>query len=163
MARSIIGLLVLFAAVCALAGEARAASQLEELLASDTAPNRVVFEILDDDETGLSRALPEVQRQAELLRARFPGLPIAVVTHGQEQFGLLTVEASGPRASIHTEAQALAVAEVDLHVCGAHASWYGHDAQDFPEYVDVAPSGPALLIDYRALGYDLIRLRVPES
>lgn len=146
-----------------LAGTALADTEVERLLASDRAPSGVVFEILEDDEVALAWALPEVERSAERLRARFPELPIAVVTHGQEQFGLLAIEASGPFGSIHSEAQALSNSDVELHVCGAHAGWYGHDVDDFPDYVDVAPSGPALLNDYRALDYEVIRLEPPSD
>jgi intracellular sulfur oxidation DsrE/DsrF family protein len=45
---------------------------------------------------------------------------------------------------------------VPLHVCETHANWYGVTAEDFPDYVNVAPSGPAQLAAYREMGYDLI-------
>jgi len=159
MLRLITGLSALFL----LAGAAVADADVERLLASETAPSGVVFEILEDDDVALAWALPEVERAAELLRARFPELPIAVVTHGQEQFGLLAVEASGHFGFIHNRARALDSSGIDVHVCGAHAGWYGHDAADFPDYVDVAPSGPALLNDYRALGYAVVRLEPPSA
>jgi intracellular sulfur oxidation DsrE/DsrF family protein len=147
-----------------LGGLAVADANVERLLAGETAPSGVVFEVLEDDEVALAWALPAVKASAERLRARFPGLPVAVVTHGQEQFGLLSIEASGPLTSIiHSEAETLGGSKIDLHVCGAHAGWYGHGAEDFPDFVDVTPSGPALLNDYRALGYEVIRLEAPAE
>lgn len=140
-----------------------AGSEVERLLASDTAPAGVVFEVVEEDDDALAWALPEVNRLAERLRAHFPGLPVAVVTHGLEQFGLLSIESSGSLAVVHDEARSLTESQIDLHACGVHASWYGHGPEDFPDYVDLAASGPALLNDYRSLGYDVIRLEQPDS
>jgi intracellular sulfur oxidation DsrE/DsrF family protein len=144
-------------------GSAAAQPQIEALLNQTSEPAGVVFEVLEEDEDALTWALPLVQQLAERLRARFPELPIAVVTHGREQFGLLTANKEGRLAGIHNEAQDLTAAQVDLHVCGVHASWDGHVPEDFPAYIDVAASGPALINDYRALGYEVVRLQEPDS
>ena len=144
-------------------GSAVAQPQIEHLLSKEAAPAGVVFEILEEDEGALSWALPLVRQLAERLRARFPDLPITVVTHGREQFGLLAAEIEGPLAEIHGRAQDLVGSQIDLHVCGAHASWYGHVPEDFPAYIDVAASGPALINDYRALGFEIVRLQQPDS
>jgi hypothetical protein len=153
---------ITFAMLLFLAAPGLADPAIERLLAAESAPEGVVFEVIEGDEDALDRVLPAAKRHATALRERFPGLPVAVVTHGQEQFGLLSIESSGPLASIHAEARALGDADIGLHVCGAHAGWYGHGPEDFPDYVDVAPSGPARLNDYRALGYEVIRLRQDE-
>lgn len=159
MARIITGLLLLLVVAAA-----SAETEVERLLARETAPTGVVIEILEEDETALVWALPEVERLAQQLRSRFPELPIAVVTHGLEQFGLLTIEASEPFGSVHGLARSLTTgSEVDLHLCGAHAGWYGRDGDDFPDFVDVTPSAPALLNDYRALGYEVVRLEPPSD
>ena len=144
-------------------GSAVAQPQIEHLLDQKSEPAGVVFEILEEDEDALTWALPLVQQLAERLRARFPKLPITVVTHGREQFGLLATEREGPLAEIHNEAQDLVASQVDLHVCGVHASWDGHVPEDFPAYIDVAASGPALINDYRALGFEVVRLQQPDS
>lgn len=153
---------LIFTLALLLAQVAQAQTDVETLLAREAAPAGVVFEVIEEDEYALAGVFPEVRRQAERLRKRFPGLPIAVVTHGLEQFGLLSVEASGLFGFIHDQARDLTDAEVDLHVCEVHASWHGHAPEDFPSYVDVAASGPALVNDYRALGYAVIRLAHPE-
>ena len=66
--------------------------------------------------------------------------------------------ADGELSGIHDEARRLRDDDIDLHVCGAHAGWYGHVSEDFPSYVDVSPSGPAQINDYRALDYVVITL-----
>jgi hypothetical protein len=136
---------------------------IEDLLSRESAPAGVDFEILEEDEDALGWALPLVRQLAERLRVRFPELQITVVTHGREQFGLLAAEIEGPLAEIHGRAQDLVGSRIDLHVCGAHASWYGHVPEDFPAYIDVAASGPALINDYRSLGFEIVRLQQPDS
>lgn len=61
---------------------------LTQILALHTAPPGVVIEIVTSDEEGLSWALPEAQDAVAKLRAKFKELPIAIVTHGREQFAL---------------------------------------------------------------------------
>jgi intracellular sulfur oxidation DsrE/DsrF family protein len=156
-------LAVFIAMLALMPGVAVAQPQIEHLLNESEEPAGVVFEVLEEDDDALTWALPLIQQFAERLRARFPELPISVVTHGLEQFGLLAAEEQGPMAELHGEAQDLVASQIDVHVCGAHASWYGHAAEDFPAYIDVAASGPALINDYKALGYEVIRLREPDS
>jgi len=151
--RQLLSFLMLFSAAAA------AQPEIERLLAASAPPVGVVFEIAEDDEEALSWALPMVVSASERLRVRFPGLPIAVVTHGSEQFGLLTREVDGPLAGLHGKARELRASDIDLHVCGTHAGWLGHAPEDFPDYVDVSPAGPAQIRDYRNLGYQLVRLR----
>ena len=143
-------------------GTVAAQAEVERLLAAPEAPAGVVFEIVKGEEEALDWALPQVARLSARLRARFPELEVAVVSHGREQFGLLA-DAAGPLAPIHAAARDLRGADIDLHVCGVHAGWEGHVPEDFPDYVDVAASGPAQIRDYRNLGFEVIRLeRAPE-
>jgi hypothetical protein len=106
---------------------------VEALLASTEAPHGVVFEIVEADETALEDLLPEVRDAIRKIRARFPDTEFAVVSHGREEFALQTV-----------------------HVCETHAGWYGVTAEDFPDYVNVAPTGPGQVQLYEELGYELI-------
>lgn len=150
-------------ALCALllfllAPLAPAQPAVDALLRGGVEPDGVVFEIIEDDEDDLAWALPEVARLSAQLRSAFPGLPVVVVTHGYEQFGLLSSEAHGPLAPIHQAARELRGQDVGLHVCGVHASWEGYAPEDYPAYVDVSPSGPAQIRDYENLGYEVIRL-----
>lgn len=153
--------LILLLLLVASTGLALADPDVDRLLKADETPAGVVFEIVEGEEDALRWALPEVERLSARLRERFPGLPIAVVTHGREQFGLLANEAEGPLASIHDKAQEIQDEGIDLHVCGVHAGWDGYTPEDFPAYVDVAASGPAQIRDYRNLGFELIEIQAP--
>lgn len=142
------------------AGAARASSDREvaELLERGRPPAGVVFEIMSADERALDWALPQVNGYAERLRERFPGLSIAVVTHGNEQFALRAD--SGPRfAELHEQVRALrARRDVPVHICGTYADMRGVGPESFPAYVDVAPSGPSQIRGYQELGYERVRV-----
>ena len=145
------------AAVCA--GPARIlADEVDDIIAGETAPPGVVFEIVSDDSDLLVELLPDVREKIKQLRKRFPGLDIAIVTHGEEQFALTR----GNRESepkVHDLAENLVEdQQVSLHVCGTYAQWHGVEPEEFPGFVDVAAAGPAQINDYRALGYIVIVL-----
>lgn len=153
---------VLFFLLTLFAGSALAQPEVDRLIAGGDEPAGVVFEIIESDEEDLLWALPKIARLGERLRQRFPGLPVVVVTHGAEQFGLLASEAVGPLAPAHEAVKSLAASDIGVHVCGVHASWQGNTPEDFPDYVDVAASGPAQINDYANLGYEVIRLEADE-
>jgi intracellular sulfur oxidation DsrE/DsrF family protein len=150
-----VAIMILTAACRAVANEA---DSVAALLAADEPPAGVVFEIVSDDEDALVELLPALKTDIERLRARFPDLPVAIVTHGTEQFALVAGNrANAPELHAITE-ELVTTGDVDVHVCGAHAGWYGVLPGDFPDYVDVAAAGPAQINDYRALDYVLIVL-----
>lgn len=131
-------------------------AEVERILSLDQPPPGVVFEVVSGDKDALVDVVPRISQYAERLRARFADLPVAVVTHGTEQFSLLSSEA-GNYAGLHAQIQSLTGERgVDVHVCGTHASWRDKAPEDFPDYVDVAAAGPATVNDYRALGYIVI-------
>lgn len=131
---------------------------LDRVLNEKTAPPGVVIEIVTGDAQGLNWALPEAKSDIKQLRARFPGLPIAIVTHGREQFALQKKKRKQQR-KVHLLTQSLLKEDVQLHVCGTFAGWEGLAAEDFPDYVNVAPAGPAQVDDYIAMGYQLIIIK----
>ena len=151
--------LLSFIAFLTLAARVPAAApdgEVDRVMALDEAPPGVVFEVVSGDPDALNAIIPRVSRYAERLRTRFPDLPVAVVTHGAEQFSLLASE-QGSYAELHAQIRALtAEGDVDVHVCGTHASWRDNTPEDFPDYVDVAVAAPAKVNDYRALGYIVI-------
>ena len=149
--RILFALLTLFAS----SGLAQANDTVEELLARTEPPDGVVFEIVEADETALEDLLPEVRMAIEKIRARFPGTEFAVVSHGREEFALQT-QYQGEHAEIHQQVQSLVAENVPVHVCETHAGWYGVSAEDFPDYVNVAPTGPGQVRLYQELGYELI-------
>ena len=129
--------------------------EVEMLLSADQPPDGVVFEIIENDQ-GLRWAIPQIVGYSERLRERFPDLSIAIVSHGREEFALQRRQAEA-FAKVHELVEGLSrQQDIPLHVCGTHAGWYGVGAEDFPAYVDVAPSGPAQIRAYEELGYRLI-------
>lgn len=132
--------------------------QIEDILSQKEAPAGIVFEIVTGATNSLEWALPEVQNYIKKLRARFPKLEAAIVTHGNEQFALKTNN-NKKYKKVHSLTQQLVQKDhVPLHVCGTYASWKNVSEEEFPEYVDVAAAGPATINDYVALGYILVKL-----
>ncbi len=131
------------------------------ILALPKAPPGVVFEVVEGDPEALRSTIPEVRRLAERLRARFPGLPIAVVTHGREQFALTRAN-DGSHRSLHDEVRRMTGRDaIEVQVCGTHAGWRGLGPEDFPDYVQVASSARSALRAYEEFGYRHLRLRPP--
>lgn len=142
------------------AAQALAGDDIAYLLNTSEPPPGVVFEIVESDGDALDWAIPKVQSYVARLKARFPDMEMAVVTHGSEQFAL-----QKQYAEVHTDAhngvQSLLGNNVQVHVCGTHAGWYGVTDEDFPAYVDVAAAGPAQINDYETLGWDVVRVESP--
>lgn len=155
-------LLVMLPLLLAVTGAALAGTQkeIEGLLAQDDAPFGVVFEIVEGHGDALKWAIPAVNKYVKQLRARFPDIGLAVVSHGSEQFGLMKSKQK-TNAEVHKTVQSLVASDVPVHVCGTHASWRGKEANDFPDYVDVAPAGPTEIRNYEAMGYVLIEVERP--
>lgn len=146
---------LLTAASLGFAAGIRAADSVDAVLALPEAPFGVVFEIVEGEEDALDALLPRVRDAISRIRARFPQTQFAVVSHGREEFAL-QADARDEYPAIHREVESLVADEVPVHVCGTHASWYGVTPEDFPAYVDVAPTGPGQISLYRDLGYEVI-------
>jgi len=140
---------------------ATAETNLEQLLSAQQAPSGVVFEIVEGDEDALETLMPEVQQAIASLRKRWPEVEIAIVSHGGEQFSLQS-KRTGEYPTLHQDIQSLVDNDVPVHVCGAHAGWYGVEPEDFPDYVDVAASGPAQIRQYEALGFETVRIATDD-
>lgn len=133
-------------------------SDVDDLLSAKQAPAGVVFEIVSGDSGLLSTLLPDVKIDIERLRERFPDIPIAIVTHGSEQFDL-TIKNREKESKAHNLVENLVKSDnVDVHVCGTHASWFNVAPEDFPDYVDVTPAGPTQINNYEEIGYEVIVL-----
>lgn len=131
------------------------AESLKQVLELKQAPPGVVFEILAPNETSWQRIQPDLMSAIEALREQFGDIDIAVVSHGNEQFALLTKN-QDLYAGLHKGVLDLGQQGVDVHVCGTYASWRDIKPEEFPDYVDVSASGPAQINDYKALGYLLV-------
>ena len=134
-----------------------AADDVKRLLASEDAPDGVVFEIVEDDEDALSQLIPRVLDAIAEINLKFPGTEFAVVSHGREEFAL-HADARKEYADVHESVISLVDNNIPVHVCETHAGWYGVSAEDFPDYVDVAPTGPGQIALYEELGYVLVRI-----
>ena len=148
-------IIAVWAALLMSQGTVLANADVDALLARVESPHGVVFEIVEADEAALEELLPLVRDAIKRIRARFPGTEFAVVSHGREELALQT-QYQGEHAAIHQQVQALVAADVPVHVCETHAGWYGVTAEDFPDYVNVAPTGPGQVRLYEELGYELI-------
>jgi len=134
------------------------ATNVDELLQQAQPPEGVVFEIASGDGNKLRQIIPVAQMHIRQLRARFPTLDIAIVTHGREQFSL-TNDNKEKFKALHNNIKSLVKdSNVPVHVCETYANRKNVDASAFPEYVDVAAAGPAQINDYLKLGYVLIKL-----
>jgi len=147
----IIGMAILLSS----AGVVSANEVVETLLGRSESPHGVVFEIVEADEAALDELLPQVRDAIRKIRNKFPDTEFAVVSHGREEFALQT-RYQGENAEIHQQVQSLVADDVPVHVCETHAGWFGVTAEDFPDYVNVAPTGPGQVRLYEELGYELI-------
>jgi len=131
--------------------------RIQALIDADIEPDGVVFEIVSGDGRFLDWALQEADRLTKQLRSKYPGLDVAIVSHGREQFALTRRRLAG-NAALKQQLQGLLDTDVQVHVCGTHAAWNGVDAAEFTELVDVSVTGPAQINDYVKLGYEKIRI-----
>jgi intracellular sulfur oxidation DsrE/DsrF family protein len=93
-----------------------------DMLTEDKAPDGVVFELIGNEDDYLLNALEKVQAYTDRLQKKFPGLGVAVVSHGAEQFNL-TKNNQDKAKEAHSHVQQLVASDVPVHVCETHASW----------------------------------------
>jgi intracellular sulfur oxidation DsrE/DsrF family protein len=135
-------------------------ADVDRILRLEEEPSGVVFEIREYDEEALSWVAARMRQYISQLRARYPDLDIAVLSHGDEMFSLRT-EARANYPRLHDLVQHLVEEEgVNFHVCGIFAASNGMTPEDFPNFVDVSPSGPEQLQDYLNLGYRMVTLEL---
>ncbi len=134
------------------------AADVATLLQEQQSPPGVVFEIVSDEEDLLKQLLPTLKKDIEKLRQRFPDIEIAIVSHGKEQFSLTRENSKKDKVTHSLIKGMVETNDIDVHVCGTHASWYGVTPEDFPDYVDVSATGPAQINDYEEMGFEVIVL-----
>ncbi|MDX1335305.1 MAG: hypothetical protein R3312_05935, partial [Gammaproteobacteria bacterium] len=87
--------------------------EVEGLIAEDEAPDGVVFELLGNEGDYLLVALEKVKAYTDQLQKKFPGVDIAVVSHGAEQFNL--TRDNQPKAeAAHAHVQQLVASDVPV-------------------------------------------------
>ncbi len=128
---------------------------INHILQQKQAPVGIIFEVVSVEEGLLKTLLPDIKIAVTRLREKFPELPVAIVTHGKEQFALTSNNRSH-ELKAHKLVQEFVHDDIEVHVCSTHASWYAVTPEDFPDYVDVTAAGPAQINDYEEMGYELI-------
>jgi len=150
---AVVPLLLLIALANVASAQGR--DDVDALLQRGEPPYGVVFEIAESDESALAELLPRVHAAIERIRARFPDTEFAVVSHGREEFALQS-QYQDKLAPIHQQVRSLVAEDVPVYVCATHAGWRGVSAEDFPDYVNVAPTGPGQIQLYLEMDYELI-------
>ncbi|MDH3326774.1 MAG: DsrE family protein [Gammaproteobacteria bacterium] len=138
---------------------ANADSDISFIVAASKPPIGVIFEVIENNEKALELALQKINKYSKQLKKTIPSIKLAVVSHGTEQFALLTKN-KRQYASTHNKVLSLMDNNVPVHVCGTHASWYSLSKKDFPDYVDVTVAGPKKIKEYQRLGYALIKIEL---
>ena len=137
-------------------------AKLQQLLAAQQEPSGVVFEIMAWEDNSWDWAAPQLRSYVDQLRNKYPGLDIALISHGAELFDLARRAALQDTPAIRQLAD-LSAEGVDIHVCGEYAKWKRLEQRDFLEFVDVAASGSAQLANYIELGFEHIKLEPPDG
>jgi len=133
-------------------------SEIHTILAQEDAPLGIVFEVVSAFEGTLQSAIPKIIKYSTQLRQKFPNINIAVVTHGNEQFALITKNESEYK-KVHKQVKLLVEKEdIPIHICATYADRKGVAENEFPDYINVAASGPSQISNYRELGYIVIKI-----
>jgi intracellular sulfur oxidation DsrE/DsrF family protein len=140
---------------------AQAPAPVDQLLESGTPPPGVVFDVDEWDHDALQWAVPLIREQVARLRARFPDLPVAVVSHGEEEFALMA-SARDAYPGVHRQVKRLAGDRVSVHVCAGHAVMNGYNENNFVEFVDPVAAGVEAIAEYRRRGYVYILIDRPR-
>ena len=136
--------------------------QINAVINANEAPPGVVLVIYEYDESALTWIMPRLLYYVTLIHQRFPDLPVAVVSHGEEMLSL-TRENAEIYPEVHFDLETL-VKELDVvfHVCGSFATLNDLAESDFPDVIDVVPFGPAQVNDYKSLEYVVIDVELSE-
>jgi intracellular sulfur oxidation DsrE/DsrF family protein len=140
---------------------AQASNLVDQVLASDTPPPGVVFDVDEWDNDALQWAVPLIRAYVDRLRARFPDLEIAVVSHGEEEFALMKT-ARQDYPVVQHDVEELVRDQVAVHVCAGHAVMNGYSENNFVDFVDRVSAGVVTVAEYRRRGYLYIPVEQPR-
>lgn len=134
-------------------------SEIDDISRSDQLEG-VVFLVMEQDEEALIWVLPRVLHYTRQLRETWKDLTVVVLSHGNEMVALQT-ELNGLYEDLHSAVKQL-VSEHDVlfQVCGSYAFFSNLDASAFLSYIDVVPSAPAEIENYRLMGYKIVNLEL---
>ena len=142
-----------------LAGSASASPSLHPQVANwietNQAPAGVVLELLSREANFVENRTPYIQHQITALKQAFADLDVVIISHGRE---LEAFSKSFSRQPYQQAFEQMHQQGVTVHVCEVVAGRVNKTIDDFPSFIDVAPSGTAQLNDYKKLGYSVIRV-----
>lgn len=121
-------------------------------------PPGVVFEVVEGNSQAWETIVTQISDFVARLRQASPNMKFAVVSHGREEFALLS-ENQTKQPRLHAAIKRWVADDVPVHVCATHASWENKNESDFAEYVDVVEAGPVQIREYQRQGYALVRVR----
>ena len=131
-----------------------------DMIYSAEEPEGIVFLVMEHDEEALYWVLPRVERYARQLREKWNDIPIVVLSHGDEMLALVE-EFMSLNEKLHQSIIELAEKyDVVFQVCGSYAAFSDVDSSEFPDHIDVVPSAPAEISNYRHMEYKFISLEL---
>jgi hypothetical protein len=129
------------------------ASSMNDIMKMTETPVGVVFDVYSSDDATLQWALPEIQQHVKDLRDKFPGIRLAIVSHGLEELSLMK-QYDQDYPDVHVAGKELTKAgDIPLHVDGQFAIAHGVAANQFLEFVTVSDSGQQQVETYKNEGY----------
>jgi len=134
------------------------ASQIEDILILKEEPPGVVFELIESTHYAWTWAAPKIRSYVSQLKEKFPNIDLAIVSHGREQFSLTKKSASSIIEEISILKDMNKKDSVDISVCGTHSQWLNVSRENYLPFINVAESGPALINDYKNLGFIVVLL-----
>ena len=129
------------------------ASQIEDILTLKEEPPGVVFELIESTGYAWTWAAPKIRNYVSQLREKFPNIDLAIVSHGREQFSLTKKSTTLIVEEVSILKDMNKKDSVDISVCGTHSQWLNVSKENYLPFINVAESGPALINDYKNLGY----------
>ncbi len=136
------------------------ASDIREIVTADTPPAGIIFTLREYEDDALEWVLPRVASYLTTIHKKFPDLPVAMLSHGDELMAASTDQIPEFRSMHRLLRQLIDEQGLVFHICESAASMNGLDEADFPDYVSVVPYGPAQVENYLALGYQLVDLEL---
>ena len=134
---------------------------VDEVMQLQNAPEGVVFDVDEWDHDALQWAVPVIRKDAHRLRQRFPGIKLAMVTHGEEEFALMK-RGREVYPKVHEGVKQLISEDVKVHVCAGHVLMNGQSETGFVDFVDSVPAGADKVAQYMRQGYIYIEVLRPD-
>lgn len=129
--------------------------QVASWIETNQAPAGVVLELLSREANFVENRTPYIQHQVTALKQAFTDLDVVIISHGRELDALSNSFANKPYQKAFEQMHQQGVT---VHVCEVVAGRVNKNPEEFPSFIDVAPSGTAQLNDYKKLGYSVIRV-----